>query len=65
MTFRVVRVRMEYTVHVPDTIPEDQTVQAAIDAEIPFALDVSTSGEIVGSVEAPPARSFVVRGRWP
>lgn len=63
MSFRVVRVRMEYTVHVSDTIPEDQTIRAAIDAEIPFTLDVSTTGEIVGSVESPPPRSVVVRGR--
>lgn len=65
MTFRVVRVRMEYTVYVPDSIPEDQTVQAAIDAEIPHTLDVETTGEIVDGVDHAPRGAFVVGPRQP
>lgn len=61
MTFRAVRVRMEYTVYVPDSVPEDQTVQVAIEAEIPHTLDVDTTGQIVGSFVAPSRGAFVVK----
>lgn len=64
MTFRVVRVRMEYMVHVPDSIPGDP-VQVAIDAEIPFTLVVLTTGEIVEVTDAAPRGAFVVGSRQP
>jgi hypothetical protein len=61
VSFRAVRVRMEYTVHVPDSVPEDQTVQVAIEAEIPHTLHVDTTGQIVGAFVAPCRGAFVVK----